>query len=591
MSYQALYRKYRPTNFDEVVGQKHVIQTLKNAVVQERIAHAYLFCGPRGTGKTSIAKIFARMLNCTSTDEVRPCGHCDNCKMALNGSHPDIIEIDAASNNGVDEVRNLIDKVKYAPMEGVYKVYIIDEVHMMTTGAFNALLKTIEEPPEHVIFILATTEPNKVLPTIISRCQRFDFTRVSKKDIIRRLKIVCRDEQIEIEDEALDLIATLCDGGMRDALSILDQCVAYSNETIKSIDVRQIYGVITLEDIGKIFSHLMNHEIENVMSELQDINDQGMDLKRLTSDFISLLKDSVILDYSPETSLVDDESCEVINKYLIQTPLSIRIQLLDELMDTYNKYRFASNVLDYLESSLLKVVSTSYEKNVKIYDNPIKLAYEKPKIDENSNISNSHDLSDEKDMNIANTTENKEKQRETVSEIASDVSRETFSESEINENEFTLDIEFILSLLAGANKDYRKSDDEKYENLILYVSDPIFGKYASNIRRAKLMASGENYIVLNVESEIEAKKINELQLVDGFESFTNTLLDRPKKIFAIDALQKNIALDEFRKRLKNGTLPEPASIEIEYKENEIEEENNEEVELKGLFPNLEVIDD
>ena len=191
MAYQALYRKYRPSNFDEVVGQTHIIQTLKNAIVQNRIAHAYLFCGPRGTGKTSIAKIFAKTLNCTNNEDA-PCGICENCKMAANGSHPDIIEIDAASNNGVDEVRNLIDKVKYAPMQGKYKIYIIDEVHMMTSGAFNALLKTIEEPPAHVIFIFATTEPNKVLPTIISRCQRFDFNKVSIQDIKHRLLLFVR---------------------------------------------------------------------------------------------------------------------------------------------------------------------------------------------------------------------------------------------------------------------------------------------------------------------------------------------------------------------------------------------------------------
>ncbi|HCR08314.1 MAG TPA: DNA polymerase III subunit gamma/tau, partial [Sutterellaceae bacterium] len=222
MAYQALYRKYRPTTFNEVVGQETIIQTLKNAKAQDRVAHAYLFCGPRGTGKTTIAKIFARMLNCTSTEDNQPCGECENCKMALNGSHPDIIEIDAASNNGVEEVRNLIDRVKYAPMQGQYKIYIIDEVHMMTKSAFNALLKTIEEPPKHIVFIFATTEPNKVLPTIISRCQRFDFSKVSAKDIAQRLTTVCEQEKIQIDAEAIGLIASLADGGMRDALSILD---------------------------------------------------------------------------------------------------------------------------------------------------------------------------------------------------------------------------------------------------------------------------------------------------------------------------------------------------------------------------------
>ena len=272
MAYQALYRKYRPSNFDEVVGQQPIIQTLKNAIVQNRIAHAYLFCGPRGTGKTSIAKIFAKMLNCEDESN-KPCGKCTNCKMVQNGSHPDIIEIDAASNNGVDEVRNLIDKVKYAPMQGKYKVYIIDEVHMMTTGAFNALLKTIEEPPAHVVFILATTEPNKVIPTIISRCQRFDFNKVSQKDIEKRLSIVCKEEKIEIDSEAISLIAQLADGGMRDSLSILDQCIAYCSSNITVDNVREIYGVLTTSDIGKLFEHLYAHEVDALIQQIQECSD------------------------------------------------------------------------------------------------------------------------------------------------------------------------------------------------------------------------------------------------------------------------------------------------------------------------------
>lgn len=239
MAYQALYRKYRPASFDEVVGQKHIVQTLKNAIANQRIAHAYLFCGPRGTGKTSIAKIFARTLNCTG--ENPPCMECENCKLSLDGTHPDIIEIDAASNNGVDEVRALIERVNYSPMEGKYKIYIIDEVHMMTSGAFNALLKTIEEPPEHVIFIFATTEPHKVLPTILSRCQRYDFSKVSNHDIQQRLIQICEKENVNADEDALEFIATLADGGMRDALSILDQCIAYEQNHITIDAVREIY--------------------------------------------------------------------------------------------------------------------------------------------------------------------------------------------------------------------------------------------------------------------------------------------------------------------------------------------------------------
>mgnify|MGYP004449395127 FL=1 len=296
MAYQALYRKYRPSSFDEVVGQQHVVKTLENAIARDRIAHAYLFAGPRGTGKTSIAKIFAKTLNCTG--EHAPCGKCDNCLAAAEQSHPDIIEIDAASNNGVDEVRSLIERVSYAPMMGKYKIYIIDEVHMMTTGAFNALLKTIEEPPAHVIFILATTEPHKVISTILSRCQRFDFTKVSDEEITGRLETVCKEENVPYEKEALELIASLSDGGMRDSLSILDQSIAYSPDLISLDAVRDIYGVVTRKDIGLIFSQMNEKEIEKAVQSLQDIYNKGFDLKRFISDFISLLKNSLLMDFN-----------------------------------------------------------------------------------------------------------------------------------------------------------------------------------------------------------------------------------------------------------------------------------------------------
>lgn len=591
MAYQALYRKYRPSNFDEVVGQQPIIQTLKNAIVQNRIAHAYLFCGPRGTGKTSIAKIFAKMLNCEDESN-KPCGKCINCKMVQNGSHPDIIEIDAASNNGVDEVRNLIDKVKYAPMQGKYKVYIIDEVHMMTTGAFNALLKTIEEPPAHVVFILATTEPNKVIPTIISRCQRFDFNKVSQKDIEKRLSIVCKEEKIEIDPEAISLIAQLADGGMRDSLSILDQCIAYCSSNITVDNVREIYGVLTTSDIGKLFEHLYSHEVDALIQQIQKCSDKGMDLKRLTSDFITLLKESIILDYSNNSQLVSNTHKEVIEKYLLKSPSPFRFNVLNELMDVFNKYNYASNVLDYLETALLKSISNSYEikpKNAqKVIDNSD--GENEENFIESSDLS--YDLTSEKSEIDKKVPKNSENSDISKSETISDVSRETLKEVGNKDSKIILNDEYILQLLVGANKTERKIDTTKMDERNMYLSDLEYAKYANSLRNITIVASGDKYIVVAVRSELEAKEINEMQLNQGFEDFMEQVLGKAKKIFAIDHIQQTRVLEEFKERMIQGTLPEPVDVIISKSNSSNKEKKlSEEEQMIELFPNIEIVND
>ena len=587
MAYQALYRKYRPTNFDEVVGQTHIIQTLKNAIVQNRIAHAYLFCGPRGTGKTSIAKIFAKTLNCTNSQDA-PCGVCENCKMAANGSHPDIIEIDAASNNGVDEVRNLIDKVKYAPMQGKYKIYIIDEVHMMTSGAFNALLKTIEEPPAHVIFIFATTEPNKVLPTIISRCQRFDFNKVSMHDIKYRLSVVCKNEGIEIDENGLTLIAQLADGGMRDALSILDQCVAYCSSHIDVNDIRKIYGVVTSEDIGKLFYSVYKKDVDSFVKDIQKYSDMGMDIKRLTADFIHMLKDSLILDYSEHSTLVSDMNKDMIRKYFKLAPINFRIKCMEELMDTYNKYTYASNALDYLEASLLKISSYSYESKIHIIDSDYNDFKE---IEEEENYETSYDdTSDNSDIiekNIQKDDNNGVLEKFEIS----DVSRETLKQSENTNNKIILNDEFVIQLLVGATKMERSIDTNKFNNIGQFISSLEFGKYAATLRNSSIMASGSNYIVVCVSNEIFAKQINEFELNYGYEDFMEVLLGKAKKVFALDKTQQSRVKDEFKERMISGNLPEPYQVRLKRKDKKSENNMSIEDHMKSLFPNIEIKED
>lgn len=588
--YQALYRKYRPQTFDEVVGQKHIIQTLKNAIVQDRIAHAYLFCGPRGTGKTSIAKIFAKMLNCEDKEHA-PCGECLNCQMVQNGSHPDIIEIDAASNNGVDEVRDLIDRVKYAPMQGTYKIYIIDEVHMMTTGAFNALLKTIEEPPAHVVFILATTEPNKVIPTIISRCQRFDFNKVSLQDLITRLQIVCRSEKIDIDEEAVYLIAQLSDGGMRDALSILDQCTAFCTSNISIDDVRQIYGVMTTEELGTLFYDLYKGNTEALIRTLNDAEASGMDLKRLTQDMISLLKDSLILDRAPQTGLVLPAHKEVIQEKFMISPSPFRLNVLNELMDTYTKFHYASSILDYLETAFLKcVLNSDISKESKIEQKVENKSKEngisEPKITDSSyDLSSNYSEIDKKEENNAeNTTK--------IDDLKiSDVSRETLKQDRNEDRKIRLEEEYVLQLLVGAQKKERQIDTQKMSQNEYYLSDLKFGRFASTLRNAHIVASGKNYMIVGVNSEIEAKEINSLQLEEGYESFTESILGVTKVVFALDSKQEQKVLEDFKIRWAEKTLPEAAEVQIVRKSKVSSPQNTKEEQMKELFPTLEIVED
>lgn len=300
VSYQALYRVFRPQVFEDVVGQEHITKTLQNALLQKKFSHAYLFSGPRGTGKTSAAKIFAKAVNCEKSPVSEPCNECDACKGITNGSISDVIEIDAASNNGVDEIRDIRDKVKFAPSAVTYKVYIIDEVHMLSIGAFNALLKTLEEPPAHCIFILATTEPHKIPLTIISRCQRFDFKRITTKDIVGRMEKIVDAEGLDVQEGSLEIIASAADGGMRDALSLLDQAISFSGEQLTIDDALLITGAVSQHFISQLAEAIFDQNIATALDTLNELLQQGKDAAKLIEDMIFYFRDMLLYKTAPD---------------------------------------------------------------------------------------------------------------------------------------------------------------------------------------------------------------------------------------------------------------------------------------------------
>ena len=367
MGYTALYRKFRPTTFEDVKGQDAIVKTLKNQIETGRIGHAYLFCGTRGTGKTTVAKIFARAVNCEHTKEGSPCGECDTCRSIAEGRAMNVIEIDAASNNGVENIREIREEVSYRPTEGKYKVYIIDEVHMLSTGAFNALLKTLEEPPEYVIFILATTEVHKIPVTILSRCQRYDFKRISMDVISDRLRELIDIEGMDAEDKAIRYIAKMADGAMRDALSLLDQCTAfYIGEKLTYENALEVLGAVDTDVFGQLFSSLADRDVKSVIKTIDELVMQGRDISQLTADFTWYLRNLLLVKTSDDMEEVLDVSKETLDR-MQEEAKKIEVEELIRFLRVFselgNQIKFASQKRVILEVACIKLCRPQMEKN------------------------------------------------------------------------------------------------------------------------------------------------------------------------------------------------------------------------------------
>lgn len=368
MSYTALYRKFRPDNFNGIVGQKHIVKTIKNQILTNRVSHAYLFCGTRGTGKTSTAKIVARAINCLSPKEGNPCNKCELCRAALENRSMNVIEIDAASNNGVDNIREIREEVKYPPTEGRYKIYIIDEVHMLSTGAFNALLKTLEEPPEHIVFILATTDPQKVPATILSRCQRFDFHRITTEEIAQTLSHYMEIENIEAEKEALYYVARLGDGSMRDSLSILDQCIAFYSDEVLTLDkVLDVVGAVDNSVLYEMTEAILQKNAVQIIDLIEQIMIQGRDISQFVIELIVHFRNLLICNTIENASIMLDVSSEEYQQLQTQAQKISKeecMYLIKIFSTLQNDLKYASNERILLEVAMLKLCSITEEKNI-----------------------------------------------------------------------------------------------------------------------------------------------------------------------------------------------------------------------------------
>ena len=561
MAYKALYRTYRPQTFEEVAGQEHIVRTLKNALATGKIAHAYLFAGPRGTGKTTMAKLFAKALNCEEGIG-HQCNQCKNCVAIMEGSHPDVLELDAASNNGVDEIRELIDKVKYGTILGRYKVYIIDEVHMLSTGAFNALLKTLEEPPEHVIFILATTEPHKILPTILSRCQRYDFNKVSEYDIKERLKAVLLNEGVDYVEEAIELIVNLADGGMRDALSILEKVLAYSQNRLVVEDVLNIFALESKEEKIKLINSIINHDMGDVLSRLNNYITKGTDIKRLTEDLLIILKDVVIYNSSNignylET-LNEDEAFELSKSISNEQAL----KMIDILMDTVKDYKNVTAINPIFEISLIKLTSLGGESKPAVRPTPtIKVEPVKPIV---TPIKEEKPVEPVKEVKPIVVEEVKEEPVIDYTAKIVNLDNVLYLKDAEKEDNFQIDDDLMIKIMAVSKKEMKSELIDGWKNIKKLSTHEKLGKAATLLIDGRPLVASNKVVILEYQLPKLAEKVNMKDIQIDLQTVLYQIFNKQIFVYAVSRKESVDLQSLYMNLLQIGKLPKAKDVTLEF---------------------------
>ena len=524
MHYLALYRKYRPTNFSEVVGQDKVITVIKNEIINNRISHAYLFSGPRGTGKTTTAKIIAKLVNCTNPVNGECCDKCDNCLNFKNSS--DIVEIDAASNNGVDEIRELRDKVNLVPTNSKYKIYIIDEVHMLTTQAFNALLKTLEEPPAHVIFILATTEPHKIPLTVASRCQKFQFSKISNDEIVHRLSDIIKEENIKLDNEILLEIARLSDGGLRDAINMLDQLLAYKSENITLMDVYNINSCVSYVDIYNFINNMMNNNAVEIVSFIEKIDNEGKNISKFIEELIVFLKDILLYKSAKINSEIEDKNTKIKELSDVLSENNI-YNMIYSYNDTLNNIKLSSNSIILFIVSTFKIINDNFIRKNNVVDD------------------NKESISTKNIEKVVENVKNEEKKVE-VEDIKKLKEEITSKMDSLNELINTR----INNTFVYANKKNLLEIKDKWNGISNYLLDEKYGVNCGILKEVNVVAAGNNNLILVSNFDSVVDKVN-MKLTE-LESTLLSIFGNQYKIIAISNDRWNSEKEKYVLNIKKG---------------------------------------